>query len=88
MNRSTLDAAMAEAQRFLDKANDLLACTEEHEATSMLFWDDPKMKAHHNKYGLDRGLSTGTYASSRRIAAVKRSCLDLRNALSDLTQGR
>ena len=78
MIESTLFKAMAEARRFLEKAEILLECTAVKNECQY---------GHYTKeFGHDSGLRDCRTSKTR--AAVLRSCIDLRNALSDVTQGR
>lgn len=79
MKESTLDTAIAEAKRFLEKAEKLKEATEAGRDEEFNF---------HRLFGHDCGLNTKNSGMSKTRAAVKRACIDLKNALSDVTQGR
>lgn len=88
MKRETLEKAIHEAKRFIKKAEELLDCTRSaqfgNEGTGS--YQDQK---HYEMYKNDAGLKEGSeYQPSKRRASVRRSCIDLRDALSDTTQGR
>jgi hypothetical protein len=72
MKESTLDTAVAEAKRFLERAEKLKEASNGTE--------------DFKKFGYDEGFRS--HSQSKTRAAVKRACIDLRNALSDVTQGR
>ena len=81
MKESTLDTAIAEAQRFLGKCEALKRATRDT--------DDESFLMCLSSSGFDAGFNTAKYrGKSKTRAAVMRSCIDLRNALSDVTQGR
>lgn len=80
MRESTLDTAIAEAQRFIARAEKLKRCTSENNVKNNYGWS--------KEFGYDSGISKLKRAPSKTRAAVNRACIDLRNALSDVTQGR
>jgi len=77
VKKQYVDDAIAEAYRFIKKAEELQKCTASAEL---------KFKDHYEKYGYDKGLNNGWVGPSKTRAAVKRAAIDLKHELTKLNK--
>tara|TARA_R100000655_G_scaffold15789_5_gene34837 strand:- start:160 stop:393 length:234 start_codon:yes stop_codon:yes gene_type:complete len=77
MTQQDLEIVILEADRFLEKAKELLRCT--HSA------DNYTSGTHYQEFKYDLGLNSKSQISKRK-AAVKRAALDLRQELLKVTK--